>query len=452
MAIKFAIFLLTTKLVNDIINSMKIANRYKNINLNNGAVLRYSKNKLNKITSIEILFNCGAYKDTIPGLAHFVEHMFFTGTRTMSKQEVSKKYFDYIGSNAHTTSKNISFTGKIFTKELQSYLSTVATLITESTFTQDAVEKEKKVVCQEIARNEDRFGVKAGYFNDYNLTGLDCHKNTILGSEESVNSIKSKDVKQFVKDYFVTENLEVYITSPKSLRKVKKMVEKELVSKLPSNSQFVKMPLFLPTKKYEFFYKVETKDIDKCYIFINFKSNLTYFDIEKRQKLNLMLDMVNETSEGVMKELRLEKSLIYGGGFYVTYNDNRSILGFETECNKKNINEVITTVQEYISKILKNGFDEELYNKVKRYSDYSEDSAEPKVGNKMNRLTQFKYFGKILEPKQLKKIRQETTLEECNNLFKEIFQKPELSVSIYGDITKKELLTEKELKKVYGIK
>ena len=70
----------------------------------------------------------------------------------------------------------------------------------------------------------------------------------------------------------------------------------------------------------------------------------------------------------------------------------------------------------------------------------------------MNRLTQFKYFGKILEPKYLKKVRKETSLEECNNLFKEIFEKPELSISIYGDITKKELLAEKELKKIYGIK
>ena len=431
---------------------MKIARKYKNVNLNNGAVLRYSKNKLNKITNIEILFNGGAYKDTIPGLAHFVEHMFFTGTKELNKQEVSKKYFDFIGSNAHTTTKNISFTGKIFTKELQNYLATVATLITESTFTQEAVEQEKKVVCQEIARSEDRFGVKAGYFNDYNLTGLDCHKNTILGSTDSVNSIQSKDVKKFVKDYFVAENMEVYITSPISLGKVKKLVEKELVSIIASNPNFKKLPLFLPAKDYEFFYKVETKDIDKCYVFINFKSNLTYFDVEKKQKLNLMLDMVNETSEGIMKELRLEKSLIYGGGFYVTYSDKRSVLGFETECNKKNVNEVITTVKEYISKILTNGFEVELFNKVKRYSDYSEDSAEPKVGTKMNRLTQFKYHGKILEPKYLKKVRKETTLEECNNLFAEIFKKPELSVSIYGDIEKKELLTEKELKKIYGIK
>jgi len=37
-------------------------------------------------------------------------------------------------------------------------------------------------------------------------------------------------------------------------------------------------------------------------------------------------------------------------------------------------------------------------------------------------------------------------------LFKEIFDNPELSISIYGDITKKELLAEKELKKLYGIK
>ena len=184
--------------------------------------------------------------------------------------------------------------------------------------------------------------------------------------DNAVNSIKSKDVKKFVKDYFVTQNMEIYITSPKSLKKVKKLVENELVAKIPSNPNFKPLPLFLPTKDYQFFYEVETKDIDKCYLYINFKSTISYFDIQKRQQLNLMLDMINETSEGIMKELRLEKSLIYGGGFYVVYNANRSVIDFETECNKANVNEIITTVQEYIEKILNNGFDEELFNKVKR--------------------------------------------------------------------------------------
>lgn len=430
----------------------KIAKQYKNVKFPNGAILNYSKNKLNKITCVEIMFNCGARCDTIPGLAHFVEHMFFTGTKTMSKQEVTKKYFDFIGTNAHTTNKNISFTGKIFTKELSSYFSTVATLITESTFTQDAVDKEIKVVCQEIARSEDNFRRKADYFNDYNLTGLAVYKNTVLGSEKSVSSIKSKDVVKFVKNYFVAENVEIYITSPKSLSKVKKIVEKELISKLPTKNTFKNLPLFLPTKEYNFFYKTEKKDIDKCYIFINFESDKNYYDIEYNHKFGVVMDMINETSEGIMKDIRLDKSLVYGGGFYTSSSDKNSIIGFETECNKKNVCEVISTVAEYINRIKEQGFNTELFNKVKRYSEYSEESNEPRLHRKMNKLIQFKYFGKIIEPEYLNQLRKNTTLEECNEMFKHVFKNPKLSISIYGNIEKKELLSEKEIKKIFGIK
>ena len=99
--------------------------RYKKIKLINGATLYYVRNNINSITSIDISFDCGSRCDTIPGLAHFCEHMFFTGTKKLSKEQISKKYFDFIGVNAFTAKTNIAFTGDILTNEFVDYIDTV---------------------------------------------------------------------------------------------------------------------------------------------------------------------------------------------------------------------------------------------------------------------------------------------------------------------------------------
>ena len=81
---------------------------------NSGLILYYTNNKINNATSIEISFDCGSRCDgDIPGLSHFCEHMFFTGTDKMSKLEVSKRYFDFIKVNAYTSTDDIVFTGNI---------------------------------------------------------------------------------------------------------------------------------------------------------------------------------------------------------------------------------------------------------------------------------------------------------------------------------------------------
>jgi predicted Zn-dependent peptidase len=54
-----------------------------------GLTLLYDNNNINSSTSIDITFDCGARCDgEIAGLSHFCEHMFFTGTDKLSKQDV----------------------------------------------------------------------------------------------------------------------------------------------------------------------------------------------------------------------------------------------------------------------------------------------------------------------------------------------------------------------------
>ena len=424
--------------------------KYKQINLSKGGKLYYVKNNISKSTAVKISFDCGSRVDTIPGLAHFTEHMFFTGTKDLTRAEINKKYFDFIGVNAATNGYEIWFDGNVFTDEFEEYVKTVAMMITESTFKQKEVDKEIGVVQQEIARKKDKFNILSSNKNLFNMTEICSFDHYgALGTEESVASIKSKDVKNFVKKYFIANNLNVYVTSPMSLNKVKSIIEKQLVSKLSVDEQFKKLPLFIGYVKNEQFKHLESKQIGKNYLFINFKNNYNLYDFKYRAKLSLVLEMMNDIATGVMKLLREERSLVYSSRFYTEIrNDKEYVISFYTECATKNVNPVFETVAEYFEKIAKDGFTEAQLKQAKRTDKYNQDTKEPNSYYELWKLSDFEKYGKVLD-REIPNLMKGVTLEECNELFKEIFLHNKISYTVYGDIKKEDLISDEKFDELF---
>ena len=61
--------------------------------------------------------------------------------------------------------------------------------------------------------------------------------------------------------------------------------------------------------------KIKNVDIDKNYVFMNFIFDKNYLDIEFKEKLSVIRRIMNDFSDGIMKQIRLKKSLVYSGGF-----------------------------------------------------------------------------------------------------------------------------------------
>jgi len=423
--------------------------KYKQTNLPNGAKLYYVKNRINESTTVDLNFDSGSRCDWIPGLAHFTEHMFFTGTKELTKEDIAKKYFDFISVNAGTSTRYINFNGQVFTREFADYLKTVATMITESTFSDENIQKEIPVVQQEIARQKDKFKTMSAWLMDYLTFGTHEFKNTTLGNQKSVASIKSEDVKKFVSKYFVTNNLDVFVCSPYSMSKVKRLVTKNFVNKLPVDNNFEKMPYFYNNITNNNFYKVETKDIKKCYVYINFAMKRNRWDFDFKRKFGLVLDMLNDYSEGILNALRLKNSLVYGAGIRDAYYEENSASSFATECDKENVNAVIETLSNYLKNVAQNGFTQAQLDKAKRLYEFGEATKEVKLKRLTGKLYQFKYYGKILKSKEAKKVIKATTLEEVNALFREVFENPTVSLLVYGDAKKEEVISKKEFNKIF---
>lgn len=422
---------------------------FKLINLPFGARLMYVKNKINKTTNVEISFMGGSSEEKIPGLAHFVEHLFFSGTDKLSAQEVKKQYFDFSVANAYTNFRDITFMGRIFTNELEKYLSTVAMLITESTFSPKAIENEKKIVIQEINSSKDDNRTN---FYDTDLSKIfdrDMLNENVIGSEKSVKSIKQKDVLDFVNNYFVANNVDVYICTPLSAGKVKKMVIDALLSKLKVADNFKKPKLFYFNTTDFNYYQSIYKDIGKMYLSIDFKVNHNVYDLDFYVKEKLIRYMINDISYGLMKTLRQDKSLVYYADYNLTYEEDASFVQIITESDKNNANQIIETVAEYVKDLKEKGFLPEQFEKAKRIIRYSHESRTFTPIDFLDKLYEFRKYGKILDSEKIYTQIMSTTLEECNALINDIFDTTNLGCTLYGDVKKKDIMTEKKFFKLF---
>ncbi|MBW2591909.1 MAG: insulinase family protein, partial [Deltaproteobacteria bacterium] len=108
--------------------------------------------------SMGVWVNVGARDETPAenGLSHLIEHMIFKGTTKRSAFQIAKE-FDAIGgqTNAFTSMESTCYHAKV----LDTHLATMAEILTDiflnSRFSQDELEKERPVICQEIGMVED---------------------------------------------------------------------------------------------------------------------------------------------------------------------------------------------------------------------------------------------------------------------------------------------------------
>ena len=159
--------------------------------------------------------------------------------------------------------------------------------------------------------------------------------------------------------------------------------------------------------------------------------------------------MINDFTDGIQKQMRLEKSLVYGCGFSMNYYLTQSVATLNTECEKGNINEILKTTADYLKDKLENGFTQAELDKYKREWKYGQAVKEPRASVYMKKLDSLATYGNLLKKKYVDRLIKNTTLEDCNQIFREIFAHPRVSFTTYGDATKADIMTKAELNKLF---
>lgn len=142
------------------------------------------------------------------GISHFIEHMLFKGTERRSAQAIAKE-IDSVGGalNAFTTREYSCYYAKVMARKLPLAIDLLSDIVLNSVFDLDDIEKERRVILQEIYMVEDD--------PDDLVQDLFCQRFwadhplglSILGCEETVNNIERASILEFLGERYCGRNI-----------------------------------------------------------------------------------------------------------------------------------------------------------------------------------------------------------------------------------------------------
>ncbi|MBU4224154.1 insulinase family protein, partial [Patescibacteria group bacterium] len=183
--------------------------------LNNGLRVFAAPMKNTEAVTLLVLVGVGSRHETkkINGISHFLEHLFFKGTKNRPKAGEVFKELDRMGAsyNAFTSKENTEFWVKSSVGDFDESLDIVSDILQESIFKEEEIEKERGVILQEISMYEDEPRKKVLDVIENVIYGDQPVGWDIIGTKENVRVIRRADIIDFkLKNYF-SKNIVVVV-------------------------------------------------------------------------------------------------------------------------------------------------------------------------------------------------------------------------------------------------
>ena len=164
------------------------------------------------------------------GLAHFLEHMFFKGTKKRPSAKRISEELDGLGSqyNAFTAKDRTAYYAKVSSRYIDTALDVISDIFLNSTLPEAEITKERGAIIQEIDMYEDMPMRTIDNVFDALIFGTDHPLGrTILGQKENIRRFKRKDFDSYLKRHCTPANVVVCIAGSFNEKKVLAKIKKE---------------------------------------------------------------------------------------------------------------------------------------------------------------------------------------------------------------------------------
>lgn len=207
---------------------------YKKTTLKNGLRVITIPQKNTEAVTVLVLVKTGSKYETkeINGISHFLEHMYFKGTKKRSSPMAVAETLDKIGGiyNAFTSEESTGYFAKVTSSHLEIALDWVSDIFLNSTLPKKEIEKEKRVIVEEINMRYDHPISYVQVLWSKLLYGDQPAGWDIIGTKKSVNDITREKLTAYLKKQYVAPNtiicLAGRIDESLVLKKVKKYFSK----------------------------------------------------------------------------------------------------------------------------------------------------------------------------------------------------------------------------------
>jgi len=190
--------------------------------------------KSTKAVTVLVLVGTGSKyeKKEESGISHFLEHMFFKGTKKRPSTLKIAETLDRVGGvyNAFTGKEYTGYWAKVNSKHLNLALDWVSDILLNSKIGEKEIERERGVIIEEINMYLDNPQSYIGDLFEKLLYGNQPAGRLIIGKREIIRKFKRKDFLNYLNNHYSAKNTVIClagkIDGEKTLKKAKEYFKK----------------------------------------------------------------------------------------------------------------------------------------------------------------------------------------------------------------------------------
>src|SRR5206468_3149187 len=364
------------------------------------------------------------------GIAHFVEHMLFKGTKTRSAEDIAQA-IDSIGGqlDAFTAKEYASYYIKVLDEHLPLALDILSDIVLHPAFSADDVEREKKVVIEEIKMVEDTPDdlvhelFTQGFWENHPLG------RPILGTKETVESFNADLLRDYFTNAYTASNLIVSAVGNLEHERVRDLVLEKFGS-LTEPSEIVRdqPPRVVPK------IVVRNKELEQSHLCLGVGSYpQNHDDRYSSYVLNTLLG--GSMSSRLFQNVREKRGLAYAvfSGLSA-YRDAGSFTVY-AGCSNEAVGEVIDLIVEELRGVKQTAVPEA---ELQRSKDHLKGSLMLSLENTASRMSHLArqeiYFDRQFGLDETLQGIEQVTTRDVHRVATDLFQNGSLAATVLGNV------------------
>lgn len=288
--------------------------------LDNGQTVVIKEVRTNPIVTMDTWIRTGSINedDTNNGVAHFLEHLFFKGSKNHAPGEFDKLLESKGATTNAATSKDfthyyITIPSKYFEEALELH----ADMLMNPLIPRKELEKERKVVLEEISKDENSPN-HVVYDNLVSLLYTDHpYKRKVIGKKNIIETIHRDEILNFYNTWYTPSNMVTVIAGDIDTQKALELIKKNFSGnetkapkiKYPKEKQLTQQArkvAYLPSESAYMLIGFRSVDINKhdayaldvlAAILGDGRSSIFYQEIKDKLQLAYSISAINSTSK-----------------------------------------------------------------------------------------------------------------------------------------------------------
>jgi predicted Zn-dependent peptidase len=367
------------------------------------------------------------------GLAHFVEHMIFKGTKRRSARRVNMEVESVGGSmDAYTSEDHTAFFVRGPAEHFPRFADVLLDIYRHSVFTDEDVEREREVIGEEIAMYKEQPQQQVedlmwrSAWPDHPLG------RPIAGTEESVRRIDTRALRKHAGSWFGRKNTIISVAGRVEAPRVRTVLEKLLARGLRDGRRPRTRPVPVTRRRLSPRISAEKRDIDQVQIALAF--HVPGRSSGQNAALRLLNVLLGEnTSSRLWAALREDKGLCYDVGSDFTSLHETGLLHIFAGVDPDRLEKSLRVITRELARLVERGTTARALKAAAEYAIGSSRIALEAPPSQMTGMAEsLLFYGRLIPPGDYEDTIRSVTPAHIDALARQIFQSGNLTAAFVG--------------------